>query len=271
MIEQVDHVAWHKLNAVIRKMLLYYLPLFKQSIVINEYPKSGGTWLTKLLSDILGLPFAKNRLPYIKNQMFHCHMLAKGLNKKQIILWRDGRDILISQYYHSLFYNDVGNKVLVDYTRSKVPFQNYMDVSDNLADFIRFIDSGKAKPKYTWSDFVTQWSDDEHCFHVKYENLYDMPIESLVDVLNFCGFYSSQNDILKIKNTVSKYALSPKNEQKEVRSIEQKVPFARKGGYGGWKKYFKIDAAKLFCELHGDSLIKLGYETDYSWIKSIDD
>ena len=39
--------------------------------VVNEYPKSGGSWVAEMLSEALGVPFPRNRLPMLRSSILH--------------------------------------------------------------------------------------------------------------------------------------------------------------------------------------------------------
>ena len=46
---------------------------------------------------------------------------------------------------------------------------------------------------------------------------------------------------------------------------EDRSSFNRKGIQGDWHNYFTDDDKKIFKELTGDMLIRLGYEKDNDW------
>ncbi len=45
----------------------------------------------------------------------------------------------------------------------------------------------------------------------------------------------------------------------------KKSPTFRSGKTGEWKKYFTDEHKKIFKEVAGDLLVKLGYEKDNAW------
>jgi len=69
----VDLLArlYDKENELIRtglvRLLSGALPLY----VVNEFPKSGGTWVGQMLGRALGLPFPRNRLPALRPSIMH--------------------------------------------------------------------------------------------------------------------------------------------------------------------------------------------------------
>jgi hypothetical protein len=54
-------------------------------------------------------------------------------------------------------------------------------------------------------------------------------------------------------------------ESLEASINPSKSPTFRSGKTGEWKKYFTDEHKKIFKEVAGDLLIKLGFETDQNW------
>src|SRR5690606_40098722 len=70
---------------------------------VVEYPKSGGTWLSRMLSELLGVPFAQHSLsPLAMECLLHNHFLYKSNIKRNFYLYRDGRDVMTSLYFHRM-------------------------------------------------------------------------------------------------------------------------------------------------------------------------
>ena len=129
MIYQKDNPLWFKFNGAIRYLLAHtatqYFPLF----IVNEYPKSGGTWVGEMLGDILNIPFPRNRLPILAPSILHGHMMHSWNMSNILIVWRDGRDVLISQYHHYLLSDDPLGFNSVKKHRNSLNFSNYEDIS----------------------------------------------------------------------------------------------------------------------------------------------
>jgi len=269
MIRQRNSRLWLKLNGLVRSVLMRCRPVQIRGLLVNEYPKSGGTWLASMLSDLLDIPFARNRLPYaFPRQLLHGHYLPSTGSRRMrgVIVWRDGRDVMVSLYYHCLFYNDRSNKVLVDYTRSHLQFRNFQDIATNLPDFIEFIGSGRGVPRFHWGDFVSCWSIDPTVAHVKYEALFDNCSDVLLELVKELGYSPLRS---KAASVCSRHSLG-RARQRHKRTIlggeDPIVPFVREGGYGGWRKVFTLNAAQTFDFFMGNQLIELGYEGDRSWV-----
>ena len=59
MIEQRNNVLWFKINGVSRYLLAHFLSTAFPLFIINEYPKSGGSWIGEMLSDALDISVSK--------------------------------------------------------------------------------------------------------------------------------------------------------------------------------------------------------------------
>ena len=49
---------------------------------------------------------------------------------------------------------------------------------------------------------------------------------------------------------------------------EQRSSFLRKGAVGDWANHFTGTAAEIFDRWCGEMLVRAGYETDRSWVRS---
>ena len=260
MINQINSVWWLKLNALYRQVLLRGLCKPLGCIAINEYPKSGGSWLGQMLSEAVGLPFPRNKLPPLKGCVLHGHYLSDCNVSNMVIVWRDGRDVLVSQYYHYLFYNDKGNKLLVDRTRAVLGVSDPSDISANLLPFMEAVYSGKLFPSYSWPQFVSAWLG-KQC-SVKYEMLRLSPAEELVRLAG--ELEVGELSLNRAEEIAQMYSFERLSGRKpgEVNNSS----FMRKGVVGDWKNHFNLETREAFHHYAGNALIALGYEDDGSWV-----
>ena len=102
-IERQNTRFWHRSNALLRLAVLRGATRpFADNAIVNEYPKSGGTWMSQMLAEALGLPFPRNRLPMMRSCLMQCHVLNPIGMRRVTVVWRDGRDIAVSFYHHLL-------------------------------------------------------------------------------------------------------------------------------------------------------------------------
>lgn len=261
MIDQRDNFLWFKLNGLIRQMIVrgVFAP-FGTHYTVNEYPKSGGTWLGQMLSEGLEIPFPRNRLPMLCSSVMHGHYLNPSRMKNVIVLWRDGRDVIVSHYYHSLFVQEELNPRKVRIARRHLEFRDYGDIRQNLPRFIEYAFEQKVRPRFSWSDFVRNWADRD-VVQVKYEQLRkDTACELRRVIRELAG---QEIDEEKLNLIVEKYSFENQSGRKPGQ--EKTNSFLRKGIVGDWKNHFTRESRRLFSQYAGEELIMLGYEKDYSW------
>jgi hypothetical protein len=259
MIKKRNNKLWYQLNGLLRRSIVTnQFGLFNKHVTINEYPKSGGTWLTNMVSEILDYNYPRDRLPNLSKCMMHGHYVNVNSINNQIIMYRDGRDVMVSQYYHFLVPWDNGkNKYDVSFYRKKFQFDDYMDIETNMSKFIEMT-SDKDIYKFSWGEFVDRWKPNEYIAYTKYELLKMNPFLELVNICNALKIKVEEEKIHKI---IKKYDF--KSLKKEKKSSGG---FLRKGIVGDWKNIFSKEARNTFSSLYGKQLISLGYEKDDNWI-----
>lgn len=273
-----------KLNQILGKFehatrLLYVnsVTLINKSVLVVEYPKSGGTWLAQLLSSCLKLPFPRNQYPLLKKAVYHSHYQPKYLidqNKHIIWLLRDGRDIMVSSYFHHLIWNDKNRKdpKLVNYYRDRLKFEDYSDIKNNLAEYIDFLFTDKPS-KFIffnhpgdWKSYNEKWLEAEqsnpNIYCIKYEDMLTKVHDEMAKLFDhkFMEFNISTQTIRKAVNSYSF-----ENQTKRRPGEENINSFLRKGVSGDWKNHFNNQAKEVFKRHAGDLLIKFGYEKDKNW------
>ncbi len=240
-----------------------FMPIY----IVNEYPKSGGTWIAKMLSEAMSIEFQHAAIVKPKKSIIHGHFI-NGLNeKKMIIVTRDVRDIVISWYFHCFFENDISNAQFVKNMKLKVPFKNYNNIEQNLPIFIQYIFETPFRPRFTWSEFVDKWIfntkvTNNRAVVIKYEDMKSDCSNTLLTTIKTLT-QGSTNEV-KLKEIADKFSfenMSGRKEGNEVRSS-----FMRKGIVGDWENYFNTESRVLIDKYAGIQLIKLGYEKNSSWI-----
>ena len=267
----------NKCDNLLRLILLKSVANKNNSILLTEYPKSGGSWLGEMLSELTGIEFPRNRFPSLKTQsIFHGHYLPKyGVqrNKKVICLVRDGRDVTVSYYFHQLFLNDKTslNKKEIKYYTKLYGFEDVNDVKTNMPKFISHLNSHVPSKFFhflfpgTWSEFYKQWvnysNKNSNVLFVKYENLRLEPLFELKKILNFLEVENISDG--RIQQIIRKHSFKAKTQRKS--GMENRKSFMRKGIVGDWKNYFTQDAIKEFKKHGQEGLELLNYEQNDTW------
>ena len=237
-------------------------------LVVVEFPKSGGTWLKKMCSTYLDIPLAERpMLPVIRTSLIHSHTTWRwGLNNA-VYLIRDGRDIMVSMYFHKLRLlgteYGIGTERLFRYIYGKKC--DFDDVSARLPRFIEYEMKHSSMTSVNWSRHVEAWQNKRGVVYVKYEDLLIDTISTLTGVIQ--RLIHDEIDSQRLKDTVSKFEFS--RVAGRAPGSEDRQSFMRKGIAGDWKNYFTKDAAEIFAHYCGETLISVGYESDESWVKEL--
>ena len=254
---------YRKTNGLLRvgmvRLLSGALPLY----VVNEYPKSGGSWTAQMLEKALGIPFPRNRLPVLRSSIMQGHYLSPWGMKNVLVVWRDGRDVMVSWYHHCLFPNERQNAPLVSETRRELHFEDYSDVRRSLPDFLEYVFTRQRRPHFTWPDFVRRWHDHRSTVHTSYEALRrDTPGE----LVRISGELAGKNlDLERAKEIADEFSFARQSGRRV--GEENKGSFVRKGVVGDWRNQFGREAREVFDRYAGEELILLGYEEDHSWAR----
>ncbi|MFC7356139.1 sulfotransferase domain-containing protein [Jejudonia soesokkakensis] len=266
-----------KLEQFVRLLFVNSVTQLNDSIVLVEYPKSGGTWLGQLISSYLEIPFPRNKFPKLEKSLYHGHYLPeKNIlnNKKIILLVRDGRDVMVSQYHHRLLWNDK-NKLIpkdVHYYRSILEYDDFNDVKKNMSHFINFsfTHTPSKMQQYTymgnWASFNEAWLKElnkrNNIYLIRYESLLENPYDTLAQMFSsFFGFEKINKQ--KLTTIIAKYSFE--NQTKRKAGEENVKSFLRKGIKGDWKNYFGEKEKEIFKKHANHMLIKLGYEDNTNW------
>src|SRR3712207_2878799 len=157
-------------NELIRAGMVRLLSGVVPLYVVNEFPKSGGTWVGQMLGRALGVPFPRNRLPVLGSSIMHGHYLSPWGMKNVVVPWRDGRDVMVS-WYHQQLIEHQWNRAQVARSRRELPLEGYEDVRKNLPAFIEYAFTRPHSPPFSWADFVRRWHGREGTVNVRYEDL----------------------------------------------------------------------------------------------------
>ena len=227
-------------------------------IVVTEYPKSGGTWVTSLIGDALGWPkrdiyvneqykaFDVRKHPWYRGSnilgllpvcVIKSHELPQtnlhNFPAQFVHLVRDGRDVVVSKYiYESEFC--VRNGI---YERFDVPFDVYLQ-----------------REAAQWRDFVLAWRDEPGVIHVRYEDFLADPVRELTRLLRRLHRPASQKAIL--------HAVQQNTKARWRQALEQVFSyntFVRKGEAGNWREYLTEEQERAFRAIAGDALQQFGY------------
>ena len=243
-------------EALYRELFTRFICNRDGSIQISEFPKSGGSWIGDMLSDLLEIDFPRNRFPTKRASIFHGHKLQRMPLKNVIIVWRDPRDVMISWYHHTIVGNSHVQPEFVEQCRKLSGIEEDLhDVSKHLNRFVQWSFNEPYSPKFTWSDFFDFWQSQE-CYNVTYEAMRTQPVETLKKLAQ--QVRGGVVDSAAVERVVDQHSFKKKSGR--ATGQEDKSAFLRKGVVGDWKNYFGEQALETLNTKIGDRLAKLGYE-----------
>ena len=245
-----------------RWLMLRGLSRVLQLYPVLEYPKSGGSWFAQMLADALELPFPRNRRPPLASCVMHGHHLFHRSFRNVTCVLRDGRDVMVSAYYHFLFDNDRNQPHFVARHRDALRFDDYRDIRGNLPSFIDYLfDVDADRPRhFSWAEFVESWVAHDVNL-VRYEELLEYAAATLGRSVR--AMTGRELRAERLADIAAAYKFE--NLSRRAPGDENIRSFLRKGVAGDWVNHFSADARSRFCLHAGDALIAAGYEADRSW------
>ena len=164
-------------------------------------------------------------------------------------IYRDPRDMLISQVFFATDMHEEHG--MHEY------YNSLSDFGERLKVAITGIDRDglhmvSVKQRY---EGVFQWLEQKHVMCIRFEDLIDnrdATLNSMLDEVEKTGYRipTPRKEALSILTD----AIQPK-----------KSHTFRSGKTGGWKQYFTDEHKKMFNDVAGDLLSRLGYEKDNHW------
>lgn len=237
---------------------------------ICEYPKSGGSWLGRMVADALQLPYpAPSVLPVTFPAVVHNHWGHTPGLRNVIYLTRDGRDVMVSYFFHRmrrLKRGDPASVALFEKRYDRLFGKGY-DPDDCAGLLPRFIEEEFRRPRGSridWRRHVMDWHEDgrrDGVTYVTYEELRTNCEAALARVLEDAT--GTAPDPWLVQVTVEKHSMERQTGRRA--GVEDRSSFVRKGVVGDWRNHFTREAAEVFDALAGDALVALGYESDRAW------
>jgi hypothetical protein len=180
--------------------------------------------------------------------------LLRELRFRQILLLRDPRDVVVS----SMFFTKRGPGIQHHKYYAEALKSDQERIMATIRGFGR--DVGTDRPRASIGERFeeyTPWLDDPSTLVVRFE-----------DLVGPRGGGDSERQLDEIKR-IGDFVERPLSHG-EAQQIAQKMYSKgsltyRKGIVGDWRNYFTEDHRRVFKEVAGDVLIRLGYEKDMDW------
>ena len=234
-------------------------------VFLVSYPKSGNTWVRFLIGNYLTgnkCDFTNSHLiiPDIHFNPEQCSKIQqprfiKSHNKftsaypRVVYIVRDGRDVAISYYFHTMKIGKISEDA-------------------NFEDYLEKFNSGLLDRFSTWSNHVNSWLNNasNNFLLVRYEDLKLNPLQKLIQILEFSGI-SINYDVAEAAVEASKFEKMKFLEKSQQEMFEgfakydSNIPFVRSGEVGNWKTFFTRESTSRFIKIHGSALERLGYQS----------
>lgn len=255
-IQHRDNRFWHLTNVALRQAVLRGATRpFANNVVVNEFPKSGGSWFSQMLAETLEMPFPRYRLPMARSCIMQCHILNPWNMRNVVLVWRDGRDIAVSLYHHLLMgHEKMTGKRIAEYRR-RAGIKDPTDVTANLPRFLELMMTDPVYPRFNWPDFVETWHNRPGTIATRYEDLLTHPADELARLAKSLNRPVPARTVLD--EIVERYSFRAQSGR--LAGEEKRGSFMRKGIAGDWKTHFSPEAIEVFNHHAGDALRTLGY------------
>lgn len=236
-------------------------------VFVVGYPKSGTTWASKIVADYLQLPFPKHALlPMAFPCLIHGHELLSPKFPRAAYSMRDGRDVMVSYYFHKSKRIPEGDWPAVPprHRRWFPDLDNKHNIQRNLPAFIEAHAKLSKDPMDHWGRHIETYFErrTERTGLLRFEDLLADGPGTLTRAVE--AMTGKRADPERIRWSIEKFSFERQARRK--RGQEQRGTFLRKGQAGDWKNHFTKEAAEVFDHHFGEALVLAGYEKDRSWV-----
>jgi hypothetical protein len=251
-----------KVAARTQEQLRRFAPGAVPVVEVNEFPKSGGTWIAKMIADAIDLPFVDQApLPTTFPAVIRVHSAPRATKLRTVEVLRDGRDVMVSLFHHRAgrFQTNAPKGSAL-----RRAFPDGLDVNRIGEQLPRFLEvelhhvtKGATAP---WHRHVMSWLDLEPAPHrvtTTYEAFLADPHAELARVAGALGHEPGD---LRVDLAVRK------NDRSVMPSHAMGASFFRSGQAGGWQNVFDAESRRVFADAAQPALERCGYENDRRWV-----
>ncbi len=271
----------------------------KRPLYVIGYPKSGNTWLARLMADLLDSPLVGGNNPIDRADtkqnyegqfiIYKLHHSGKSkpcnITKESLILYivRDFRDVLVSGFFH--FYRNISDDAVIAenslesklhilyrfYFRHQIlrmirQWQgNEIDVlmrrARTLYNEFRFV---VFRKKRTIQLHIGNWS--EHVnYWTSFPNVNVIKYEDLLtDPYNtlqkvFCKMGINHSK-RNLVEIIERQSFKSRRKEFQKKADQVNTKFLRKGVAGDWKRFLDEKMIQRIKKAHGPAMNRLGYD-----------
>lgn len=267
-----------------------------RNIIIVGYPKSGTTWLTRLVADLAGCPISgswnskenkearKDSNIKSETQCFKSHNQLyefdesdnNGISSEDKIIYviRDPRDVAISGAHYFRFkrwpaaknfflkFPRIGSLDIGWLLYTKSFFSSSLSYSTKIEKMVYGILHGSADINHwirvPWKSHYRPYLKNNY-FFVKYEDLLADPENECKKIVDYLGI-NKQDD--QIRDVIERQSFKNKKKQLLKENETRKAKNMRAGVSNQWKNELSKDQKRKFVELLSDDLKHFSYPVD---------
>ncbi|GIK09439.1 MAG: hypothetical protein JETCAE02_14490 [Anaerolineaceae bacterium] len=240
-----SHLLLQVLNGFTRIMPYRYV----EAEPVRTINKDGGRRTAdRVLSDLKAIPRGVIGWGYVDATPENASFLTSS-GRVNFFIYRDPRDLLVSQVFFATDMHEEHG--MHDY------YQSLPDFGERLKVAITGVDRDglymvSVKGRY---EGVFQWLEQPNVMCIRYEDLVDRRESTLASMLD------------EVERTG--YKIPTPRETAAAILVEaiqpKKSRTFRVGKTGNWKEYFTDEHKRLFKDVAGDLLVRLGYEASNDW------
>jgi Sulfotransferase domain len=253
----------------------------KKNIVICGYPKSGTTWLSRLVGELLPCPLVgplgfapaaarEGHERISEYDSYTSHHTFESLRSGQIgdffkliYIVRDPRDVAISAAHHFqvdlLAAQRASSKVVAALKRRVNRVVPYFVKRERMINAVLRGDSSLSLWLATpWREHYLQFRQSD-ALMVRYEDLLDDPATKCLQILSYLGIERPNESIAQ---AISNQSFQTRKRFFKAQGSTAEYKFLRRGSYGYWRDELSPRQKQLFVDELGNELAALSYSLD---------
>lgn len=232
----------------------------KKNIIVCGYQKSGTTWATRLVAQLLDAPSCgywnfkgktfvvegeerKSDLKIYQSHQIYNELANDNRIHKIVYIVRDPRDVITSGMYHFNFYSlrlehtlkklklrDTKLGIILKFVDKKLHTKTYKKER-----MIKMLDKGDpfiAHCQWGWNEHVSSYLNNKDLLIIKYEDLLLKGVETSQKILTY---FNKQKPITEIEKDIVTQSFKTKKKEYALTGQQIKNKHLRKGVVGDWK------------------------------------
>lgn len=248
-----------------------------KNILIIGYPKSGTTWISRLIGELLKAPVrgywnAQHRDPAssgldrqssyccYKSHMSHRVFEAQQNIHKAVYIIRDPRDVVVSgaHFFHGV---DPDSKPVIKlltrfWNKSRLATKMKKRMTKAILKGDKSLNPAMGM---AWKEHVLPFVNDNNVLCLRYEDMLNSPLDSCTKVLEHIGLSRSQEEILEAvkAQSIESMRQAYKNDKNRLGN-----KLVRKGESGAWRTELNTEFIHTINSALESELNSLGYPMD---------